>query len=132
MYVGVKELIYKEIYHCSLENMSWESHTGASYLPLVLEVVHKVFEPQHPKANVLLNLMLFILENVHDHGSGKCRVIYGKNDVSTVIEVFEEFGGFDLRKLPKGTGGWGYRTMQRSEWKVSHSKDGKRTFVELP
>jgi hypothetical protein len=58
--------------------------------------------------------------------------MYGKQGMYSVIEIFEEKGGFDLNKLPHGKGSWCYNELKRSKCLVSHSQDGKKTLVLIP
>ena len=112
--------------------MKWEKHSASNYAETVLELLERELVDSETSIQPLFNLILNILENVHDHGSGCCKVMYGRKDDKVVVEIFEELGGFDLKKLPHGVGGEGYKTILRSDYEVSHSPDGKRTFIVEP
>jgi hypothetical protein len=132
MYKGVEILEYDTIDSIELTEMGWSHKEGFNYLEAAYSFIdkhidHSILEVPPPK-----HLTSLILENVHDHGSGSCKLIIGKNNSCFIIEVYEEKGGFDLNNLPKGKGKWGFNEMKRSRCEVSHSQDGKRTFISIP
>lgn len=132
MYVGIREVNYIEHSHCVLKNMKWDKHKEPNYGDVLYNFIKEALNDTELEIGPLNNLLLFVLENVHDHGSGQCKLIFGKTGEKILIEVYEEEGGFDLKKLPNGIGGWGFRTIKRSSWIVSHSEDGRRTFIVSP
>jgi hypothetical protein len=132
LYLGIQNIKYNEIASCILEKMEWPLNGEPNYYENILELIEKRIKQNEPRFGTLWNLLTFILENVHDHGTGQCKVTIGNSNRKIVIVVFEKFGGFNLKNLPKGKGGWGFRAIKRSEWKVSHSKDGKSTFIISP
>ena len=100
-----------------------------NYYDVADSFISKHFTLNQIREYNIRHLMSLILENVCDHGSGSCKIIYGHQGEYSVIKIFEEKGGFDLKKLPHGKGGWCYKEMKRSKCAVSHSSDGKKTFL---
>ena len=132
MYLGVSPVKYFQIESKVFEKMEWDQLKGSNYLEEAFVLVEKYFETSIIFKFQLKTLLSFILENVHDHGCGSCNLIIGKTDSGLIIEIFEEQGGFDLNKLPYGKGGCGFRVIKKSKCKVSHSKNGKSTYIVVP
>lgn len=129
MYQGVELIEYEPLELRQFENMQWSSTVPSNYLEEVHSFIYKHFDISTVFEYHIINLLSLILENVHDHGSGSCIVTIGVNSSGHIIEIHEPNGGFDLKRLPKGTGGCGYREIKRSKCLISHSDDGKKTFV---
>jgi hypothetical protein len=132
MYRGVKEIQYLSIDSIDLVRMSWNEGKGAKYLVDVHQFIDRNFKLPVIIEFSLKNLTSLILENVQVHGSRSCKMSFGKIDTGYILEIYEENGGFDLKNLPKGTGGCGYREMKCGKCEISHSPDGKRTFIVVP
>jgi hypothetical protein len=131
MYKGVELIDYETLEIRKFDNMQWSSTVPSNYLAEINSFVYKYFDISEVFEYHIINLLSLILENVHHHGSGSCIVTIGIINSGKVIEIHEPNGGFDLKRLPKGTGGCGYREMKRSKCQISHSIDGKKTFVVI-
>ncbi len=132
MYKGIVDIIYTPLDSLELNGMEWPEAKPNNYFDIFVEFLEKNIDLNLINEFKIRWLMSLILENVHFHGSGSCNVFIGENTQGRIIEVYEKNGGFDLKNLPNGTGGWGYNEMKRSKCHVSHSSDGRRTFVLVP
>ena len=132
MYKGIEIIRYDIIDSLILDDMYWDNLNGSNYLERVFSLIDKHFSIDIIFKFHLKNLLSLILENVHDHGSCSCILNIGKLNSYMVIEAFEPSGGFDLKKLPHGKGKCGFREMKRSKCLISHSPDGKQTFIIIP
>ncbi len=132
MYIGVNEIQYSPVDSIDLVRMSWVEGKGAKYLEDMHQFIDRNFDLQVIIKFSLKNLTSLILENILVHGSGSCKISFGIIDTGYIIEIYEEKGGFDLSNLPNGTGGCGYREMLDSNCQISHSSDGRRTFILVP
>ena len=128
MYIGILQYEYHLIDSVQFDNMYWNSN-NSNYMDEAMQFIDKHFELDIIFEFRIKTLLSLVLENIHDHGSGSCNLRYGLKDKSQIIEVFESNGGFDLNQLPHGNGGCGFREMQRNKSIVSHSADGKSTFL---
>ena len=131
MYKGVELIDYETLEIRKFDNMQWSGTVPSNYLNEVNSFIYKYFDISIVFEYHIINLLSLILENVHDHGSGSCTITIGLNASGHVIEIYEPNGGFDLKRLPKGTGGCGYREIKKSKCLISHSIDGKKTFVVI-
>jgi hypothetical protein len=129
MYKGVEVLEYHTLEIREFHNMKWNNIEGSNYLNEVSKLIDKYFDISVVFEFHIKNLLSLILENVHDHGSGSCIITIGRHTSGLVVEIYEPEGGFELKRLPMGTGGCGFREIQRSKCLISHSIDGKKTFV---
>ena len=120
---------YQHIDEIELFDMICPIFLTFNYHHVVDSFITNHFSLNYIKEYNIRHLISLILENVCDHGSSSCKIIYGHQEMYSVIEIFEENGGFDLKKLPHGKGGWCYNEMKRSKCAVSHSLDGKKTFL---
>jgi hypothetical protein len=132
MYKGVNEIQYSPIDSIDLAEMSWVEGKGAKYLEEMHQFIDRNFDLPVIIEFSLKNLTSLILENVEVHGSGSCKMSIGIIDTGYILEIYEENGGFDLNNLPHGTGGCGFRAMKNSKCHISHSSDGRRTFILVP
>jgi hypothetical protein len=132
MYKGVKTIIYEEIDVLTLKMLAEPRSLICNYRDSVNQFIRKFIPIEKIMDFHILNLLYHILENVHDHGSNNCEIIIGKCMNSTIIEIYEKDGGFELEKIKFGTGGVGYREICRNVCSVFHSKNGNRTYVLLP
>jgi len=132
LYIGVFEVDYEPKSQLVLPNMQLPANNDSNYRTRVMDFLKEELGSDYNSGVPPFHLVDLILENIFDHGSQNCKVIIGKRGENTVVEIFEKYGGFDLRKLPNGKGGWGYNQMKRDDWVVSHSPDGKKTFLQSP
>ena len=132
MYQGIAEINYTPLESIALIDMQWENAKPNNYFEKVVKFIEMNIDSSIVSDFKIKTLLSLVLENVHDHGSGSCVLSYGENEEGRVIEVYEEKGGFDLSNLPNGTGGCGYREMLNSNCQISHSSDGRRTFILVP
>lgn len=131
MYLGVKHIDYEILESYEFYEMKWNNTEGSNYLSDVSKIIDKYFSISIVFEFHIKNLLSLILENVHDHGSSFCILSIGKNQNGHVIEIYEPNGGFDLKLLPQGKGGCGFREIKKSKCIVSHSHDAKRTFISI-
>lgn len=129
MYKKNQNIDYQSLEEIELFGMVCPIFGSPNYFDVVDSFITKNFSLNLIQEYNIRHLISLILENVCDHGSGSCKMTYGLQGKFYVIEIFEENGGFDLKKLPYGKGGWCYNEMKRSKCLVSHSLDGKKTFV---
>jgi len=73
----------------------------------------------------------FAFENIEDHGSGRCVFSYGiDTNGCLVVWLTDEDGGFDPREIRRfKQSGEGYKEFCRSQAEVSHSPDGRSTYL---
>lgn len=132
MYKGVLIINYSLSSSIELKDMKWQNPQPNNYFEYVVKFLEMNIDSSIIFDLKIKTLLSLVLENVHDHGSGSCFLLYGENEKGKVIDVYEENGGFDLKNLPNGTGGCGCREMKRNKCHISHSSDGKRTFIVVP
>ncbi len=132
MYKGIEIISYDQIDSCDFHEMKWNKVEGSNYMSEIRIFIGKYFEISTVMEFDIITLLSLILENVHDHGSGSCALFVGNANNEKVIEVYEENGGFDLACLPNGVGGCGFRGIHRSKAQISHSPDGKKTYILVP
>lgn len=131
MYIGVKVISFSLDKQLILKDLAWPLNGSSNYSSRLSHFLSEVIQDDNLKRHTFF-LIEQILENVHDHGSGNCVLSFGIMNNLKIFEIFEEKGGFDLINLPHGRGGCGFRAMQQSLFQVSHSSDGRSTYVVIP
>lgn len=135
MYIGIKNYEYKKIKEHLFVDMYWENDIGCSYCEKLSKFLSEIFTTTSIERFAISNLIKQIFENVHDHGSRSCRLTFGSLNENYIFEIYEENGSFDFENFnlrnQEEEGGAGYRAIESSKWKVSHSFDGKSTFILL-
>lgn len=78
--------------------------------------------------------LAFALENIVNHGSDSCSIIVGENDDGQIcIEVHDADGGFDPTTIENyKIHGFGLKHYKSTYADVSHSPDGKSTYLLEP
>ncbi len=129
MYKKNQNIDYQPLDEIELFDMICPIFGTPNYFDVVDSFITNHFSLNYIREYNIRYLISLILENVCDHGCSSCKIIYGQQEMFSVIEIFEEKEGFDLKKLPHGKGGWCYKEMKRSKCAVSHSPDGKKTIL---
>jgi len=129
MYVGVIQ-----------EDLELEERSGTYEGQALIDpgvVLRRRLKLSDPRCDKLEEVLGFALENVGDHGSGRCKIVGGVDSLGRlVVEVIDEEGGFDPATIAipslnvmLSIGGSGYANYQTSEAKVGHSPNGKITYL---